>query len=546
MRGGEALREGLATRALRLYVLAGAAMSLALWAFTVVLAIAAYESGGTSAVTLAVIARVLPGAIAGPGTALLADRRSRRAVLLALTGGTTVLLAALVLATALDAPLAMILVLAAACSVLAGGQGPAQAALLPSLVRNPRELAVVNSLRLGAANAAYCAGALAGGAAAAGLSVAAGFAVALLASAAALLALAAMSADVLPAHRAPRAGGSLTGELLLGLRDVRAAPALRDATGLLAAINVVYGVLDVLIVVVAIELVGLGTGGVGVLNSVWGLGGVAGGAVALALLAHGRFATAMDLAAACIAVPLAILAAAAEPAVAIAAFAVLGLGWAIAETAGQTLLQRLASDESLARVFGVAEAGSQVAVALGSVAAPLLIAAFGVRGALLASALIVPLVVIARWRAVQRLDARAVVPERELEALRAIDLFAPLPLATVETLALRATPRVVRADEQILRVGDAGARFYVVADGTVEVQAGPVIRRLGPGDYFGEIALLRDMPRTAGVVAQTDGLLYGLGREQFLAAVTGHARAAQAAEAVVDARLRASSGPPVG
>ena len=546
MRGGEALREGLATRSLRLYVLAGAAMSLALWAFTVVLAIAAYESGGTSAVTLAVIARVLPGAIAGPGTALLADRRSRRAVLLALTGGTTVLLAALVLATALDAPLAMILVLAAACSVLVSGQGPAQAALLPSLVRNPRELAVVNSLRLGAANAAYCAGALAGGAAAAGLSVAAGFAVALLASAAALLALAAMSADVLPAHRAPRAGVSLTAELLLGLRDVRAAPALRDATGLLAAINVVYGVLDVLIVVVAIELVGLGTGGVGVLNSVWGLGGVAGGAVALALLAHGRFATAMDLAAACIAVPLAILAAAAEPAVAIAAFAVLGLGWAIAETAGQTLLQRLASDESLARVFGVAEAGSQVAVALGSVAAPLLIAAFGVRGALLATALIVPLVVIARWRAVQRLDARAVVPERELEALRAIDLFAPLPLATVETLALRATPRVVRADEQILRVGDAGARFYVVADGTVEVQAGPVIRRLGPGDYFGEIALLRDMPRTAGVVAQTDGLLYGLGREQFLAAVTGHARAAQAAEAVVDARLRASSGPPMG
>ena len=546
MRGGEALREGLATRSLRLYVLAGAAMSLALWAFTVVLAIAAYESGGTSAVTLAVIARVLPGAIAGPGTALLADRRSRRAVLLGLTGGTTVLLAALVLATALDAPLAIILVLAAACSVLVSGQGPAQAALLPSLVRNPRELAVVNSLRLGAANAAYCAGALAGGAAAAGLSVAAGFAVALLASAAALLALAAMSADVLPAHRAPRAGVSLTAELLLGLRDVRAAPALRDATGLLAAINVVYGVLDVLIVVVAIELVGLGTGGVGVLNSVWGLGGVAGGAVALALLAHGRFATAMDLAAACIAVPLAILAAAAEPAVAIAAFAVLGLGWAIAETAGQTLLQRLASDESLARVFGVAEAGSQVAVALGSVAAPLLIAAFGVRGALLATALIVPLVVIARWRAVQRLDARAVVPERELEALRAIDLFAPLPLATVETLALRATPRVVRADEQILRVGDVGARFYVVADGTVEVQAGPVIRRLGPGDYFGEIALLRDMPRTAGVVAQTDGLLYGLGREQFLAAVTGHARAAQAAEAVVDARLRASSGPPVG
>ena len=151
---------------------------------------------------------------------------------------------------------------------------------------------------------------------------------------------------------------------------------------------------------------------------------------------------------------------------------------------------------------------------------------------------------IARWRSAQRLDMRAVVPERELRALRAVDLFAPLPLATVETLALRATPRVVLADEQILRVGDVGARFYVIAEGTFEVQAGPVVRRLGPGDYFGEIALLRDVPRTAAVVAQTDGLLYVVGREQFLAAVTGHVRSAQAADAVVDARLRASSGPP--
>ena len=544
MGAGEAFREGLATRELRLYVAAGGAMSLALWAFTVVLAIAAYQAGGTSAVTLAVIARVLPGALAGPATALLADRRSRRAVLLTLTGGATALLAALVVAAALDAPLALLLVLAAGFSVLASGQQPAQAALLPSLVRNPRELAVANSLRVGAANGAYCVGALAGGAAAAGLSVTAGFAVALAASAGALLALAAMTADVLPAHRAPRAGVSLAGELLLGLRDVRASAALRDATTLLTAIAFVYGILDVLMVVVAIELVGLGAGGVGVLNSAWGAGGVLGGIAALALLARGRFSTAMERSAAWIAAPLAILAAFAQPVVAIVAFALLGLGWALAETAGQTLLQRLASDESLARVFGVAEASSQAAVALGSVAAPLLIGALGIRGALLATALVVPVVVIARWRAAQRLDTHAVVPERELRVLRSVDLFAPLPLATVETLALRAAPRAMTAGEQILRVGDVGSRFYVIGDGAVEAQAGPVTRRLGPGDYFGEIALLRDVPRTAAVVAQTDGLLWVVGREQFLAAVTGHVRSAQAAEAVVDARLRASSEPP--
>lgn len=544
MRGGEALREGLATRPLRLYVAAGAAMSLALWSFTVALAIAAYRAGGTDAVTLAVIARVLPGALAGPATALLADRRSRRTVLLALTGAASAVFGTLVLAAATDAPLAVLLVLAAAVSILAGGQGPTQAALLPSLVRSPRELAVANGLRQGAANAAYCIGALSGGAAAAGLSVAAGFGVALAASLVAVLALAAMSADVLPAHRAPRAGASLAAELLLGVRDVRTTPELRDATLVLGAIAFVYGTLDVLMVVVAIELVELGAGGVGVLNSVWGAGGVAGGLVALALLGRGRFSTALDVSAATVALPLALLAAVAQPGVAIVAFAVLGVGWAIAETAGQTLLQRLASDESLARVFGVAEASAQAAVALGAVAAPLLIAALGIRGALLATALVVPLVVIARWRATQRLDSRAAVPERELRVLRGADLFAPLPLATVETLARRAAPQHVAADEQVVRAGEVGSRFYVIADGSFEAQAGPITRRLGPGDYFGEIALLRDVPRTAAVRAETDGLLYVLEREQFLAAVTGHVRSVQAAEAVVDARLRASGGPP--
>ena len=108
------------------------------------------------------------------------------------------------------------------------------------------------------------------------------------------------------------------------------------------------------------------------------------------------------------------------------------------------------------------------------------------------------------------------MPERELQVLRAVDLFAPLPLATVETLALRAAPQVVVAGEQILRVGDVGSRFYVIADGTFEAQAGPIVRRLGPGDYFGEIALLRDVPRTAAVLAETDGLLYVVAREPFL------------------------------
>jgi len=225
--------------------------------------------------------------------------------------------------------------------------------MLPGLARNPRQLAVANSLRQGFGNAAYCIGALAGGAAAAGLSPAAGFSIALAASAAALAAIALMPADARPAHRRARADTSVAGELLLGVREVRATPELRESVGLLAALGLVYGVLDVLMVVVAVQLVGLGTGGVGVLNSLWGAGGLAGGFVAFTLVARGRFSNAIAVGAGLIAVPLLALAAVAGPIAAIAGFAVLGLGYAIGETAGQTLVQRLASDESLARAYAV-------------------------------------------------------------------------------------------------------------------------------------------------------------------------------------------------
>ena len=209
MVGGPALPEGLATRELRLFLLTLGAMSLALWAFTVVLAITAYNAGGTAAVTLAVVARVLPAAIAGPFTALLGDRRSRRATLLALTSAATAALVAVMLVTALDGPFALVLALAAAFSALTSGQQPAQIALLPGLAQNPRQLAVANSLRQGVGNGAYSLGALAGGAAAAGVSEPAGFAVALAGSVLALVALFAMRIDPVPPHREALAGASL-------------------------------------------------------------------------------------------------------------------------------------------------------------------------------------------------------------------------------------------------------------------------------------------------------------------------------------------------
>ena len=162
----------------------------------------------------------------------------------------------------------------------------------------------------------------------------------------------------------------------------------------------------------------------------------------------------------------------------------------------------------------------------------------GVQLAVVITALTVPLLLVARRRAFTILKGHAVVPERELALLRALDLFAPLPLATIETLAVRAVAVPVAAGEQVIRQHDPGSTFYAVAAGEFDVdESGRWLRRQGPGDYFGEIALLRDVPRTASVRAIGGGTLLALEREDFLGAVTGHARSVEAAEHVVGTRL---------
>ena len=96
----------------------------------------------------------------------------------------------------------------------------------------------------------------------------------------------------------------------------------------------------------------------------------------------------------------------------------------------------------------------------------------------------------------------------------------------------------MQAGTEVIRQGDPGDRFYVIESGRLRVTVdGAPAGELGPGEFFGEIALLRNVPRTATVTAETESRLHALDREEFLAAVTGHAPSARAADAVVGARL---------
>jgi MFS family permease len=289
---------------------------------------------------------------------------------------------------------------------------------------------------------------------------------------------------------------------------------------------------------VALELLDLGAAGVGWLNSAWGLGGAIGGAGAVLLLARRGNASGLLLGSVLVGAPLLVLTALPTTLVAVLGLVVLGVGYAVMEVAGLTLVQRLASDAVLARAFGVVEGTYQLTTGIGSLLAPVLVIALDLRGALLVVGAVLPIVALARWRALARLEANTPVPEREYQLLRGVGMLAPLPIARLEELARHLVPVHIAEGEPIIREGEVGDRFYVIDAGEVDVSEQGRFRRTEfVGDCFGEIALLRDVPRTATVVARTDVDLLALDREEFLAAVTGDRRALAAGHELVEARL---------
>jgi hypothetical protein len=225
--------------------------------------------------------------------------------------------------------------------------------------------------------------------------------------------------------------------------------------------------------------------------------------------------------------------------IAIVALAAMGMGNTFADVAGLTLIQRSVPDEVLARVFGVIQMLWMGFMGIGAAIAPALISWLGVEHAFIAVGLVLPTLVLVSARTVARIDAQAAAPDAdELKILVSVPIFAPLPGGSLEHLASRLVPLRVEPGTVIVREGDEGDRFYLVAEGTLEVsQDGVALSELGAGGYFGEIALLRDIARTATVTAKTAVVLYALDRDEFLAAVTGHAQSTEAAETVISTRL---------
>jgi predicted MFS family arabinose efflux permease len=415
---------------------------------------------------------------------------------------------------------------------------PAQQALLPSLSRTPEELTSANVAMSTISSVGMFVGPALGGALLAVTNTWAVFAVT-----AATFAWSAACLARIPRDKPPVVEGEAAAvlpALLGGFRAIAVDPALRIVVGVTSAQMLVCGAFEVLLVLIAIRLLHSGNAGVGWLNAAMGIGGVVGAIAVTALAGRKRLAGDLGLGALLWGVPLALAAVWTNMGFVLILVAVIGVGNTIVDVAGITLMQRTAPDEMLARVFGVLESLMLATLALGSLVTPAIVAALGTKTTLVLVGLFLPALLVPLWPALRRVDAAAHVPTEPLALLRAIPIFAPLPAPALERLAAGAVAIAVAAGDPVFAQGDRGDRFYAIESGRAGVSVdGAETNELGPGEFFGEIALLRDVPRTATVRALDDLRLYAVERDDFIASVTGHAPSLDAAENVVAMRLPA-------
>jgi MFS family permease len=510
----------------------GAAIA-AEWAHFVALGVFAYQQGGTAAVGIAGLVRLLPAAVVAPLAAPLGDRFRRERFLLAMTLVGAAALGGSAVAAAMDQR-TLVFVLAAIVGLSSTLTRPALQALLPSLARTPEELIASN----GATSTIESLGTLVGPLLAAVLVSLADVALVFAVGAASLLAGAALLARVKVNSRIDLQGGnreSVGRMIAAGVQTVVRTPRTRLVIGLIIAQTFVRGCLNVLIVVAAFRVLDGGAAYVGYMTAAIGVGGLI-GAMGAMTLGGRRLAAPFGLSLVFWGVPIALIAPHPYFAAALLLLAIVGAANSVEDVAVFTLLQRIIPDEMLTRILGLVWGLAMGGVAIGSIAAPAVVHAIGPRPAFVLVGSILPLLTLLAYRRLVEIDS-TVAPPAALEFIDRVPMFAPLSIATKERIASNLTPMSVRAGEVVIQAGDYGDRFYLVGAGELDVDAGGNHSTAREADYFGEIALLRDVRRTATVKAAVDSQLYALQRDDFLAAITGHSAAQAAGEAVANARL---------
>lgn len=507
------------------------------WAAAVAVGVIAFRHGGAAAVGLVGVARMVPAALVAPFAASIADKARREWVLawVGVVRGLSLGVAAAVSAAA--GPIVLVYVALVAATVAQTLFRPAHSALLPTLCATPAELTSANVVRGLLDSTATLIGPLI---AAVLLSVSGPPAV--LVAAAAASALAAILATTVRYEapprltRAPTAARSV--QAIEGIRAIAADRALALLTALTTLQTFCRGALTVFSVVVAIKLLGSGAAGVGVLTAAVGAGAIVGSLSAALLVGRGGLARWFGIGVALWGAPLAVISVLTHLGTAIAMLAIVGIGNALVDVGVFTLIARLADDALLARVFAAFEGIITLGVAVGALAAPVLISALGIHAALVVVGVIAPTGVLACWPALRALDRRVRVRDVDVALLQGIPMLRALPEATIEQLAARLTRAELPAGATVFEQGEEGDGFYVIERGRADVVLdGQSISALESGDCFGEIALIRDCRRTASVRATTALALRSLNRTVFVAAVAGYSQSAEVADRVITRHL---------
>ncbi len=509
------------------------------WAHFVALGVFAYETGGSLGVGLVGFIRLLPAAILAPIASSLGDRFRRERMLLGVALVGAAALGGSALAFWAGPSEIAIYALAAALGVASTLFRPGQQALMPSLATTPNELVAANGASAMLESIGTLLGPLLGGFLVAASNAGVAFAVAMGLMLLSVLFLSRLRVEGRVELRSTDSDVSPRREALEGFRVLGRDADSRLIVALMVAQTFVRGALNVLIVVVAFRLLEGGEGWVGLLTAAIGAGGLV-GALGAITLAGRALALPFALALLFWGVPIALLGGSTDGALALALVGIIGAANSIEDVAGFTLLQRIVPDRVLTRVLGAFWGLAMAGVAVGSLAASGLVELLGERGALVVTGTLLPLLTLVAWARLRRID-RSALPPPQLDLLREVPMLAPLPVTTKEQIARRLVRVDVAAGTVVIREGDEGDRFYILAQGHVEIETSGGTRQGGPGEYFGEIALLRDIPRTATVTALTDCTLFALERDDFLSAVTGHSAGRAASEKVIEERLAAGT-----
>jgi MFS family permease len=511
------------------------------WAYATAVVVWAYDVGGARAVGIFASVRLLLMAFTAPFASSLADRYPRRAVMIAADLLRAAVVVAAVLCLYADTPAAPVFVLAALVSMLGCVFRPAQMALVPQLAENPRELAASN----GAASTVESLAFFLGPALGASLIALTDVETVFLVNAATFLWSAALVVSIHP--RASEDAGADATEadddpdngagVLAGFVQIWRDRGLLLVAFLICAQTVIAGASTVFAVLFAVDYLGTGPEGVGYVDSAFGVGAIVGGFFAIARATRNRLTWDLGLGTFLWAFPLLAVTVWPSPVTVFAVVLVLGFANPLVDVNFATIVQRIAPERVLGRVFGAFEGALIGTMALGAAVMPFLVDWLGLRTALAVIAVAVSAPVLVVAPAIRRLDDTLRVPEA-LPLLRSLPIFAPLAPSVLEALARQVISVPVSAGTVILREGEESDRFYVIESGRVRVTQGDrVLRDEAAGEFFGEIGLLRDVPRTATVTALEDTVLLALTRSAFLDAVTGNSEASTATEDVVSRRL---------